>query len=282
MNDIEADDPSLPLDDGENENGTHAGPTPVDAEQLRLTEALLFASADPMSEKRILARLPEGADIKALLRVLRTQYAGRGVNLIKAGQGWAFRTADDLGPLLERERAVTRKLSRAAVETLAIIAYHQPVTKAEIEEVRGVSLSSGTFDNLCDAGWVKPKGRKESPGHPMLWGTTDGFLDHFGLATLRDLPGRKDLAAMGLLDSGPALDAYRSRGDLAPPKGTSEEGERDENAPEFDLADDEHGADAEEQPLDPTDGTQQIDASSEENDASVEVSDETNEESPPW
>jgi segregation and condensation protein B len=285
LSDTDDTETPLPLDDedpgdehdGDSDNDSdapHAGPAPVNAEHLRVTEALLFASAEPLSEKRIAARLPEDADVKGVLRVLRAQYAGRGVNLVKAGQGWAFRTADDLGPHLEREREVTRKLSRAAIETLAIIAYHQPVTKAEIEEVRGVSLSAGTFDTLCEAGWVKPRGRKESPGHPMLWGTTDGFLDHFGLASLRDLPGRKDLAAMGLLDSGPALDAYRARGDLGPPQAQSEGGGDGDR--ELPLEDDE--ADA---PLDPDDGVGEADTA-DSSDPAPESESESQDDTPPW
>ena len=186
-----------------------------DPETLRLLEATLFAAAEPLSEKALAHRLPEGVDLKALLAELQDFYAGRGVNLVHAGHAWAFRTAEDLGPRMAKQVEVVRKLSRAAIETLAIIAYHQPITRAEIEEIRGVGLSKGTMDILLEEGWIKPRGRKEGPGRPLTWGTTDGFLDHFGLESLKDLPGLKELKSMGLLEAGPALNVYRSTGDLA-------------------------------------------------------------------
>lgn len=177
-------------------------------QQLRLTEALLFASAEPLDEAALAERLPEGADIKALLTELSETYANRGVRLVKVGKGWAFRTAADLSPYLRVETKVSRTLSPAMTETLAIIAYHQPVTRAEIEEIRGKSLSRGTLDLLLQAGWVKPRGRRRTPGRPMTWGTSDAFLDHFGLESLDALPGLEDLKAAGLLDSRPAITAY--------------------------------------------------------------------------
>lgn len=181
---------------------------------IRLLEATLFASASPLTERVLANRLPEGTDVKELLRDLQDRYAGRGVNLVKVGGSWAFRTAEDLAAQMTKDVEVIRKLSRAAIETLAIIAYHQPITRAEIEEVRGVSLSKGTMDILLEERWIKPRGRKDAPGRPLYWGTTDGFLDHFGLENLRDLPGVKELKAMGLLESGPALNVYRSHGEL--------------------------------------------------------------------
>jgi segregation and condensation protein B len=144
------------------------------------------------------------------LRKLQQVYAERGVNLVRAGGSWAFRTAPDLSQQLNKEIDVPRKLSRAAVETLAIIAYHQPVTRAEVEEIRGVGLSRGTLDVLLEAGWIKPKGRRRTPGRPTTWGTTDGFLDHFGIEDIGDLPGMEELKAAGLLDSGPAISVYQS------------------------------------------------------------------------
>ncbi|HBC06669.1 MAG TPA: SMC-Scp complex subunit ScpB [Rhodospirillaceae bacterium] len=186
----------------------------VNRDYLRLLEAVLFASAEPLTERVLSNRLPEDADLKALLAELQDQYAGRGVNLIRAGASWAFRTAEDLSQQMTKHIEVTRKLSRAAIETLAIVAYHQPITRAEIEEIRGVSLSKGTMDILLEEGWIRPRGRKDGPGRPLTWGTTDGFLDHFGLETLRDLPGVKELKAMGLLESGPALNVYRAHGEL--------------------------------------------------------------------
>lgn len=187
----------------------------LDPHHLRLLEAVLFASAEPLSERVLANRLPEEADLGALLDALQAAYAERGVNLVRAGKSWAFRTAPDIAQQLNKEVEVPRKLSRAAVETLAIVAYHQPLTRGEIEEIRGVSLSRGTLDVLFEAGWIKPRGRRQTPGRPMTWGTTDGFLDHFGLTDIRDLPGMDDLKAAGLLDSGPAISAYRVSGDVA-------------------------------------------------------------------
>jgi segregation and condensation protein B len=175
-----------------------------DPQHLRLLEALLFASTDPVSEVTLASRLPEGVDVKSLIGELQQIYAGRGVNLARVAGKWAFRTAPDLGNILRVERNVVRKLSRAGVETLATIAYHQPVTRAEIEEIRGVQLSKGTFDTLFESGWIKPVGRRRTPGRPVTWGTTDAFLAHFGLESVSDLPGIDELKAAGLLDSRPA------------------------------------------------------------------------------
>ena len=186
----------------------------IDPEQVRLLEAVLFASSEPVSERALAHRLPDGVNVKVLLRELSGFYEGRGVNLVRRGGSWAFRTAPDLGQRLNMEIEVSRKLSRAAIETLAIIAYHQPVTRAEIEEIRGVSLSKGTLDLLFEESWIKPRGRRETPGRPMQWGTTDNFLDHFGLESVSQLPGLKELRAMGLLDSRPAIEAYSVRGNM--------------------------------------------------------------------
>jgi len=174
-------------------------------ERLRLIEALLFAAPEPLSEAELALRLGEEADIAALLRELAETYAERGVNLVGLAGGWTFRTAPDLAALLRSERDVPRRLSRAAVETLAVIAYHQPVTRAEIEAIRGVGLARGTLDRLLEAGWVQPKGRRESPGRPLNWVTTPNFLAHFGLDSLRELPGIEELRQSGLLDIGPAV-----------------------------------------------------------------------------
>ena len=182
---------------------------------LRMLEALLFASKEIVPERLLVMKMPEGADIPALLEALREKYADSGINLVRAGRGWAFRTAPDLASMLNSEIEVSKKMSRAAVETIAIIAYHQPVTRAEIEEIRGVSMSKGTMDVLLEAGWIKPKGRRRTPGRPMTWGTTDGFLDHFGLEKIGDLPGMDELKAAGLLDARPALTAYAARGEVA-------------------------------------------------------------------
>lgn len=171
----------------------------------RLVEAILFASADPVDEAELATRLPEGVDLQAILQVIETDYSERGVNLVQRGKGWAFRTAPDLGPMLRAERPVARKLSRAAIETLSIIAYHQPTTRGEIEEIRGVALSRGTLDALLEAGWIGPRGRRDTPGRPLQWGTTPAFLDHFGLTDLKDLPGIDELKSAGLLDRRPGL-----------------------------------------------------------------------------
>lgn len=187
------------------------------ADQLRLVEAILFASASPVSEAEIARFLPEETDVPGVMSELAQLYSGRGVNLVQVGKAWAFRTADDLTPYMRREQEVHRKLSRAAIETLAIVAYHQPVTRAEIEEIRGVGLSRGTLDVLLEAGWVKPRGRRRSPGRPVTWGTSQAFLDHFGLQQLEDLPGLDELEAAGLLDKRPALTALASRGSLTDP-----------------------------------------------------------------
>lgn len=166
---------------------------------LRILEALLFASAEPLRIIEMAPYFGEETDIAGLLEVLAAQYADRGVNLVRRGDGWAFRTAEDLGFLLRREEQETRPLSRAALETLSIIAYHQPATRAEIEEVRGVATGKGTLDLLMEAGWVRMRGRRRTPGRPVTYGTTDAFLDHFGLEALSDLPGLDELKGAGLL-----------------------------------------------------------------------------------
>jgi segregation and condensation protein B len=175
------------------------------AEQLRILEALLFAAEAPLDEKALAARLPAGIDVKALLTQLQRDYASRGVNLVKVGGKWTMRTASDLAWLLTRETVVTRKLSRAAIETLAIVAYHQPVTRAEVEEIRGVSTSKGTLDVLLETGWIRLRGRRKAPGRPVTYGTNEVFLSHFGLEALTDLPGLDELKGAGLVD--PALPA---------------------------------------------------------------------------
>jgi segregation and condensation protein B len=170
-------------------------------EHLRLLEALLFAAAVPLDEKTLAARLPEDVDLRTSLNALQQEYAVRGVNLVHIGNKWTFRTAGDLSWLLTKEAVVPKKLSRAAVETLAVVAYHQPVTRAEVEEIRGVVMSKGTFDVLMETGWVRPRGRRKTPGRPITYGTTEDFLSHFGLEALGDLPGLEELKGSGLLDN---------------------------------------------------------------------------------
>lgn len=169
-------------------------------EAVRIAEALLFAAREPLDEAEIARRLPDGADVPAILRRLREDYAERGVHLTRAGRKWFFRTAADLSWILAREQVEQKKLSRAAVETLAIIAYHQPATRAEIEEIRGVAISKGTLDVLLAAGWIRLRGRRRAPGRPITYGTTDAFLMHFGLEQIGDLPGLEELGGMGLFD----------------------------------------------------------------------------------
>ncbi len=171
------------------------------AEELRILEALLFAAEAPLDEKTLAARLPGGVDVHALLAQLQNEYAPRGVNLVRVGGKWSLRTASDLAWLLTRESAVTRKLSRAAIETLAIVAYHQPATRAEIEEIRGVTTSKGTLDVLLETGWVRLRGRRKAPGRPVTYGTTEAFLSHFGLEALTDLPGLDELKGAGLIET---------------------------------------------------------------------------------
>lgn len=175
--------------------------TEIAERNLRILEAVLFASSEPLTPEQIAPHLGQGADVTALLQQLAERYRGRGVNLVRRGEGWAFRTADDLQFLLRREETESRQLSRAALEVLAIIAYHQPCTRAEIEEVRGVASGGGTFDVLMQTGWVRMRGRRRTPGRPVTYGTTDAFLDHFGLESITDLPGLEELKGSGLLSS---------------------------------------------------------------------------------
>jgi len=176
---------------------------PPMAEQERMVEAILFATSEPVTVAELNARMPHGADAKEALEHLRKRYEGRGVAVAKVGDAWAMRTAPDLGFLMQKETVETRKLSRAAIETLAIVAYHQPVTRAEIEEIRGVSVSRGTIDQLLELEWIKFGRRKMTPGRPVTYMVTQEFLDHFGLESARDLPGLKELRAAGLLESRP-------------------------------------------------------------------------------
>lgn len=175
-------------------------------QQLRVLEAILFSSADPVSEKVLKSRLPEGSDVDVLLKELKSFYSNRGVHLVSVGKKvWAFRTAPDLSNHLRIDTEVKRRLSRAAIETLSIIAYHQPITRAEIEEVRGVATSKGTLDILLKAEWIRPRGRRRVPGRPVTWGTTEQFLDQFGIEHIEDLPGIEELKAAGLLDARPGF-----------------------------------------------------------------------------
>jgi len=169
-------------------------------EAMRIAEAMLFAAVEPLDEAEIARRMPDGVDVGQILARLKTDYAHRGVNLLRVGKKWLFRTASDLGWLLSRDETQPRKLSRAALETLAIVAYHQPVTRAEIEDIRGVVISKGTMDVLIETGWVRLRGRRRTPGRPVTYGTTDAFLLHFGLEAIADLPGLEELKGAGLFE----------------------------------------------------------------------------------
>jgi segregation and condensation protein B len=171
------------------------------AEAVRMAEAIVFASAEPVSEKQIGQRLPDGIDVPAVMAELQQIYERRGVNLVRVNDAWAFRTAGDLAFLMSRDTVQQRKLSRAALEVLAIVAYHQPVTRAEIEDIRGVETSKGTIDTLMETEWIRMRGRRRTPGRPVTYGTTDNFLDHFALEEIRDLPGMDELKGAGLLSN---------------------------------------------------------------------------------
>ena len=181
------------------------------SKSLKVLEALIFASAEPISYKVLQDKMPDDTDLNMLLNELQDHYADRGVNLVSRGKGWVFRTNPSIADALTVEKTVTRKLSRAAIETLAICAYHQPITRAEIEEIRGVSLSKGTMDVLFEAGWIRPMGRRRTPGRPVTWGTTEGFLDQFGMESIDDLPGIDELKAAGLIDKRPAIQTLGTR-----------------------------------------------------------------------
>ena len=199
---------------------------PPMAEQERMVEAILFATADPVTIRDLTGRMPHGCEPAQALDHLRRRYEGRGVAVVKVGDAWAIRTAPDLGFLMQKETVETRKLSRAAIETLAIVAYHQPVTRAEIEEIRGVSVSRGTVDQLIEMEWIRFGRRKMTPGRPVTFVVTQGFLDHFGLETARDLPGIKELRSAGLLEN-------------RPPPGEPSEEEPDEDDGQAPLFEDE-------------------------------------------
>jgi len=198
----------------------------VGADHVRLAEALLFAAAEPVTEEALASLLPAGVPAAAVIAALAESLAGRGVEVVAVAGGWQMRTAPDLAPLLRRRFEVPRRLSRAAVEALAIIAYHQPITRAEIEDIRGVGLSQGTLDSLLEAGLIEPKGRRETPGRPATWGTTATFLAHFGLASLKDLPKLEELKAAGLLDPLPPASPARSPEEPLSPGGGEVEEER--------------------------------------------------------
>lgn len=185
-------------------------------DQLRAVEALLFASSDPLDEKTLTEILPENADIEKILEKIQELYKGRGVELTKVNNKWMFKTASDLSFIMQKEAKVQKKLSKAGLETLSIIAYHQPVSRAEIEEIRGVSVSPGTIDSLLELNWIRIKGRRKAPGNPITYGTTEEFLVHFDLSNIRDLPGLDELKSTGLLDSNLPPDMFPINDDIEP------------------------------------------------------------------
>jgi segregation and condensation protein B len=228
---VEAEAEAVPVSEENEEPKLHevAG---INAEHLRMAEALLFAASEPLDAKALATSLPEGADVPAILTELQRIYELRGVTLVCVAEKWQFRTAPDLAFLLRKERPEQKRLSRAAIETLAIVAYHQPVTRAEIEDIRGVMLSKGTIDALMEAGWVKIRGRKRTPGRPVTYGTTESFLTHFGLESVSHLPGTDELKAAGFLEALPpsGFDVPNPSDELGP-----DEDPYDPNEPE-DLA----------------------------------------------
>ena len=185
-------------------------------DQLRAVEALLFASSDPLDEKTLTEILPKNADIEKILEKIQELYKGRGVELTKVNNKWMFKTASDLSFIMQKEAKVQKKLSKAGLETLSIIAYHQPVSRAEIEEIRGVSVSPGTIDSLLELNWIRIKGRRKAPGNPITYGTTEEFLVHFDLSNIRDLPGLYELKSTGLLDSNLPPDMFPINDDIDP------------------------------------------------------------------
>jgi segregation and condensation protein B len=217
---------------------TSAEPATEPSDELRLVEALLFAASSPLDEEGMRQRLPEGADVVALVEELTAFYAPRGVNIVRVAGGWTIRTAPDLAPRLRLTQKVGRKLSRAAIETLAIVAYHQPVTRAEIEEIRGVIISRGTLDTLMEAGWIVPRGRKQTVGRPVTWVTTEAFLLHFGLAGLADLPGIDELRAAGLIGPRPISTLSETIGVPAEERLPDVPGENEEDDPADDEDED--------------------------------------------
>ncbi len=222
--------------------------------EMRMLEAMLFAATEPVAEASLADRLPEGTDVAALLQQLAAHYEGRGIHLLRVAGKWAFRTAPDLGDSLKIEVTVPRKLSRAAVETLAIIAYHQPVSRAEIEEIRGVALSKGTLDVLLEIGWIHPVGRRRTPGRPVTWGTTQNFLSHFSLGSLSDLPGIDELKAAGLLDTRPVRTIFGEVAAMQESEETADESDETDSEPleplEAELVEPKTAEEPEEEPED--------------------------------
>ena len=252
------------LEGGEAVHSSPSGEGDVHIEDVRILEALLFASPVPLDDAWLAGHLRHGSGIADVLAEIKAAYAPRGVNLVRVAGKWVLRTAEDLGYLLERYAVEERRLSRAALETLSIVAYHQPVTRAEIEEIRGVTTSAGTLDILMEAGWIRPRGRRRAPGKPLTYGTTDSFLAHFGLDSVKDLPGLADLKAQGLLDGhlppGFAVPDPTSVAALMPDELPLEEAGEEDSAPEDEAGDDEADASEDVDAVDDGDDTSDDDA----------------------
>ncbi len=247
------------------------------AQQKRVIEALLFASPEPVSLRSIQARLPQSADVGGMLLEIQKEFEGRGVNLVQLEDVWAFRTASDIGPHLALTKKEEKKLSRAALETMAIIAYHQPVTRAEVENIRGVATNKGTLDVLMESGWIKPGRRRETPGRPVTWTTTNQFLDDFGVSNLNDLPGLNELKASGLLDTRPAIDTIPGADLFKSENDNISEEEKERPLGEFDQETDDEAIE-EEKDVAPVQSDDDIDDAVEIDEEEVESSEEDSDE----
>lgn len=247
------------------------------AQQKRVIEALLFASPEPVSLRSIQARLPQSADVGGMLLEIQKEFEGRGVNLVQLEDVWAFRTASDIGPHLALTKKEEKKLSRAALETMAIIAYHQPVTRAEVENIRGVATNKGTLDVLMESGWIKPGRRRETPGRPVTWTTTNQFLDDFGVSNLNDLPGLNELKASGLLDTRPAIDTIPGADLFKSENDNISEEEKERPLGEFDQETDDEAIE-EEKDMAPVQSDDDIDDAVEIDEEEVESSEDDSDE----
>ncbi len=247
------------------------------AQQKRVIEALLFASPEPVSLRSIQARLPQSADVGGMLLEIQKEFEGRGVNLVQLEDVWAFRTASDIGPHLALTKKEEKKLSRAALETMAIIAYHQPVTRAEVENIRGVATNKGTLDVLMESGWIKPGRRRETPGRPVTWTTTNQFLDDFGVSNLNDLPGLNELKASGLLDTRPAIDTIPGADLFKSENDNISEEEKERPLGEFDQETDDESIE-EEKDMVPVQSDDDIDDAVETDEDEIETSEDESDE----
>ncbi len=270
---IEIEDEDIEIVEEVQEEPAQIMPLEDPAQQKRVIEALMFASPEPVSLRSIQARLPQSADVGRMLLELKAEYENRGVNLVQLEDVWAFRTASDIGPHLALTKKEEKKLSRAALETMAIIAYHQPVTRAEVENIRGVATNKGTLDVLMESGWIKPGRRRETPGRPVTWTTTNQFLDDFGVSNLNDLPGLNELKASGLLDTRPAIDTIPGADLFKSENDNISEEEKERPLGEFDSETDDEAIE-EERDMAPVQSDDDIDNAVEIDEDEIESSDE--------